>query len=121
MRQLGEQVGARMKGLSAQERRNRVAKIDKTRVEHDRHRTEPERTKVALKARHGDERGHTDQYLTQVADWFVEELHRGQRGVYRRLGNPARRGGYEDLLGWLAAFGRVHRVGVEGTGPRGEG
>ena len=29
--------------------------------------------------------------------------------------------GYEDLVGWLAAFGPVERVGVEGTGSWGVG
>ncbi len=100
MRELGKEVGARTKTLTTEERKKRVAKIDRTRVEHDRNRTEPERTTAALKARHGDERGHTDEYLAQVADWFVEELGRGQRGVYRRLGD--RMG-----VGWSTARSRV--------------
>jgi hypothetical protein len=100
MSQLGVEVGARTKTLTVKERERRVAKIDRTRVEHDRHRTEPERTQAALKAQHGDERGHTDEFPTQVADWFVEELHGGQRGVYRRLGD--RTG-----VGWSTARSRV--------------
>lgn len=100
MRQLGKEVGARTRGLSTQERKKRVAKIDRSRVEHDLHRTEPERTTAALKARHGDERGHTDEYLAEVADLFVDELQRGQRGVYRRLGDHMG-------VGWGTARSRV--------------
>ncbi len=87
MRQLGEEVGARTRTLTDKERKRRAAKIDRTRREHDLNRTEPDRTGAALKALYGDERGHTDEYLTLVADWFMEELQRGQRGVYRRLGD----------------------------------
>ena len=34
---------------------------------------------------------------------------------------PADAAGYEGLLGWLASFGPVHKVGVEGTGSWGVG
>ena len=34
---------------------------------------------------------------------------------------PATEAGYEDLLSWLAGFGEVVRVGVEGTGSWGVG
>jgi transposase len=34
---------------------------------------------------------------------------------------PATGEGYEQLLGWLRSFGRVHAVGVEGTGAYGAG
>ena len=34
---------------------------------------------------------------------------------------PATRAGYADLLGWLAGFGTVALVGVEGTGSYGAG
>ena len=34
---------------------------------------------------------------------------------------PADRAGYEELLGWLAGFGEVEQIGVEGTGSWGVG
>ena len=41
----------------------------------------------ALVAKYGSEQAYPDAYLKQVADLFLDELSRGQRGVYRRLGD----------------------------------
>jgi transposase len=56
---------------------------------------------------------HSDTHVVAAVD------HNG--GLLGVEAFPARRAGYEDLLGWLAALGRVHRVGVEGTGSYGRG
>ena len=45
-------------------------------------------------------------------------------GTGRLLGTaqfPATPGGYQELLAWLRGFGRLVRVGVEGTGSYGAG
>ena len=100
MRALGQRHGPHVRDLTFEERQQRVAKIDKTRAEHDAHRTEPERTRAANQARYGDPRGHTDEFLDEVARMFVEELEGGRWGVYRRLGD--RMG-----VGWDTARSRV--------------
>ena len=51
-------------------------------------------------AKYGADKGYPDAYLEQVADLFLGELRRGQRGVYRRLGD--RMG-----VGWSTARSRV--------------
>jgi transposase len=56
---------------------------------------------------------HSDTHVAAAVD------HNG--GVLGVEAFPARRAGYEDLLGWLAAFGSLDRVGVEGTGSYGRG
>ena len=56
------------------------------RAEHERTKTPPERIRAPLKAKYGTEQGHPDAFIRHVAALFVEELHRGQRGVYKRLG-----------------------------------
>jgi transposase len=42
-------------------------------------------------------------------------------GLLEVAGFPATSGGHRRLLGWLAGFGPVTRVGVEGTGSYGAG
>src|SRR5215207_6209996 len=45
-------------------------------------------------------------------------------GLGRSLGHqtfPATAVGYAQLLSWLAAFGQINRIGVEGTGSYGAG
>ncbi len=49
---------------------------------------------------------HSDAHVAAAVD------HNG--GVLGVEAFPARRAGYEDLLGWLAAFGSLDRVGVAG-------
>ena len=49
--------------------------------------TAPERIRPALVAKYGSDKGYPDAYLERVADLFLDELSRGQRGVYRRLGD----------------------------------
>ena len=56
---------------------------------------------------------HADTHVAAAID-----LNGGLLGI-ESFG--ADRAGYEDLLGWLAGFGPVTRVGVEGTGSWGVG
>lgn len=56
---------------------------------------------------------HKDLHVAAVVD-----------AAGRLLGSavfPANRTGYRDLLGWMAGFGRLERIGVEGTGCYGAG
>jgi transposase len=56
---------------------------------------------------------HKDLHVAAVVD-----------GDARVLGSavfPATRAGYRDLLAWMSGFGRLERVGVEGTGCYGAG
>jgi transposase len=46
-------------------------------------------------------------------------LMNGRRVADREF--PATRAGYVDLLDWMRSFGRVHAVGVEGSGSYGAG
>jgi len=56
---------------------------------------------------------HADTHVAAAID------HNG--GVLGIESFPANGAGYRDLLGWLAGFGEVTRVGVEGTGSWGVG
>jgi transposase len=56
---------------------------------------------------------HADSHVAAAID------HNG--GVLGVETFPADPGGFEDLAGWLAGFGPVERVGVEGTGSWGVG
>ena len=56
---------------------------------------------------------HADFHVAAVVD------HNG--GLLGVESFPVDRAGYEDLLGWLAGFGPLLRVGVEGTGSYGVG
>ncbi len=89
----------RIRNLTTDQRKAAMANVVR-RSEHDFHRTPPERTRAPLEAKYGDPRGHPDEYLVEVAAMFVEELHNGQRGVYKRLGD--RTG-----VGWATARSRV--------------
>ena len=55
------------------------------------------------------------------ADVHVAAAIDGNGGVLGIESFPADAGGYEALVGWLVGFGRVLRVGVEGTGSYGVG
>ena len=48
-------------------------------------------------------------------------LHAGTGQLLGDHGFPATQAGYRQLLAWMAGFGRVERVGVEGTGSYGSG
>ena len=89
----------RIRSLSTEERRQAMANAA-LRREHRLKRTEPERIQAAHEAVWGDLLGYPDAYLNKVAELFVDELRRGQRGVYRRLGD--RMG-----VGWSTARSRV--------------
>jgi hypothetical protein len=89
----------RIRNLTTDQRKALMAKAVRRR-EHDLHRTPPERTRAPLEAKYGDPRGHPDEFLAEVAVRFVEELHNGQRGVYRRLGDRTD-------VGWATARSRV--------------
>jgi len=56
---------------------------------------------------------HADNHVAAVID-----RNGGMLGVESF---PADRAGYEELLGWLAGFGEVEQIGVEGTGSWGVG
>ena len=56
---------------------------------------------------------HADNHVAAAVD------HNG--GLLGVESFPASETGYEDLLGWLVGFGRVARIGVEGTGSWGVG
>ncbi len=56
---------------------------------------------------------HADNHVAAVID------HNG--GLLGVESFPADRAGYEELLGWLAGFGEVEQIGVEGTGSWGVG
>ena len=56
---------------------------------------------------------HADVHVAAVVD-----RNGGMLGVESF---PTTRAGYTDLHGWLAGFGVLHRVGVEGTGAYGAG
>ena len=75
----------RVKTMTTEERRAEQANRE-WRAEHERNKTPPERMRAPLKAKYGTETGHPDALIRHVAALFVEELHRGQRGVYKRLG-----------------------------------
>ena len=55
------------------------------------------------------------------ADTHVAAAIDSNGGVLGIESFPADQAGYQDLLGWLAGFGEVTRVGVEGTGSWGVG
>lgn len=77
---------ARVKRMSTEERRAEQANRE-WRAEHERTKTEPDRMRTALKVEYGVDHGHPDAFIKGVVAPFVEELRRGQRGVYKRLGN----------------------------------
>ena len=56
---------------------------------------------------------HKDLHVAAVVDGSDRVL--GSRAF------PANRAGYRDLLAWMGGFGRIERVGVEGTGCYGAG
>ncbi len=56
---------------------------------------------------------HADTHVAAVID--------GNGGLLGVESFPASETGYEELLGWLAGFGELVRVGVEGTGSWGVG
>ena len=75
-----------VRAMTTEQRRAEQAKSE-WRAEHERTKTPPERIRAPLKAKYGTEQGHPDEFIRGVAALFVEELRRrGQRGVYRRLG-----------------------------------
>ena len=56
---------------------------------------------------------HLDEHVAAVVD--------GNGGVLEVRSFPVDRRGYQSLHTWLASFGEVTRVGVEGTGAYGAG
>ena len=86
MRQVSKPRQEQVRNLTTAQRRAAMVGVERRR-EHDLNRTEPERIRAARVAKYGAEKGYPDVYLVQVADLFVDELCRGQRGVYRRLGD----------------------------------
>ena len=102
IRALGRHHGPHVRDLTSEDRQERVAKIDKSRVEHRAHRTEPERTRAGDLARYGDPRGHTDEFLDGVARMFVEEF--GERPVGRV---PAAGGQYGSRMAHGSVSGDV--------------
>ena len=85
MRELARTQGVRKASLSTEERRERLLKAVR-RVEQDLNPTEPERARFPLRARLGADEGYPVEVLDSFARDFVDELQRGQRGVYARLG-----------------------------------
>ncbi len=56
---------------------------------------------------------HADVHVAAAID------HNG--GVLGIESFPTNEAGYENLVGWIASFGPIERVGVEGTGSYGVG
>ena len=75
----------RVKTMATEQRRAEQANSE-WRAGQERTKTPPERIRHALNAKYGTEQGHPNAFIRAVAALFVEELHRGQRGVYKRLG-----------------------------------
>jgi len=99
MRKLSAEYGVKPGELSTEERRRRALKAVR-REEHRLHPTEPERARFVLRAKYGADDGYPTEVLDGFARDFVDELGRGQRGVYARVGD---RWG----VGWPTARSRV--------------
>ena len=63
-----------------------------------------------------DDNGTSDRWCGYHADSHVAAAVDHNGGLLGVESFGADLAGYEDLVGWLAAFGPVERVGVEGTG-----
>jgi hypothetical protein len=81
-----EATRANAKAFSSAEMRSR-SRMKRRRRQHDLETwTEPTRTRAALTALYGTPEGYPMEVLCDIARAFVDELQKGQKGVYTRLG-----------------------------------